>query len=365
MGSLRVRVKNYILRKLSLDALYYYKKGEKDSEKFCKYMGQKKIFFFMTPSYGNLGDQAIEVATEKFLKDYFGEYLLIKIHLQDTYYFMPSVKRAIEDKDFVILQGGGNFGSLYSDIERKRRFIVEYINQNPIFSMPSSIVYEDTKHGHGELEKSRKIYRKNRKFTIISRDYKSFNLSQKYFKSNLNLLFPDMVFYLSDNAESETRNITVICMRTDKEVSNIDNRSEIINRLAERFGNFVLFDTRVERDIQDEVKELEIESVLNLFKHAEIVITDRLHAMVFSAITHTPCVAFPSFDTKIKDTYKWIEDLDYINYVECNSIDQMCERVDKFLEVKDISDGEMHLAEKYESLAMTIHEIISRMEERI
>ena len=75
------RVKNYVLRKLSLDEIYYYRKGKKNFEELEQWPQRKKIFFLMTPSYGNLGDQAIEVATDRFLYDYFRDYFVIKIHL--------------------------------------------------------------------------------------------------------------------------------------------------------------------------------------------------------------------------------------------------------------------------------------------
>lgn len=353
MGNYRVRIKNYLLRKLSLDELYYYREGKKESEKFSEYIGQKKIFFLMTPTYGNLGDQAIEIATEKFLNDYFEGYVLIKIHLQDTYYLMPAVKRAIENEDFVILQGGGNFGSLYGDIERKRRFIVKHIKKNQLISMPSSVFYEDTKCGYKELEKSRKIYSKNKNFTIVSRDYKSFIFCEKYFNKNHNLVFPDMVFYLSNGSINDNRYISIICMRMDKEATDINYRTEIVNKLSEGLENFVLFDTRVERDIPDGVKKTEIQSLINFFRHAKIVVTDRLHAMIFSVITGTPCIVLPSLDNKIKGSYQWIRELEYVKFIEEPTIENIFFNIGE-LKGKYFDNPRNIFCEKYEKFAVNI-----------
>ena len=52
------------------------------------------------------------------------------------------------------------------------------------------------------------------------------------------------------------------------------------------------------------------------FSDAELVITDRLHGMIFSALTGTPCVVFSNYNHKVKGTYEWIKYLPYIRYVE-------------------------------------------------
>lgn len=52
------------------------------------------------------------------------------------------------------------------------------------------------------------------------------------------------------------------------------------------------------------------------FQKSKLVITDRLHGMVFCAISGTPCIAFSNYNHKVKGTYDWIKDLDYIKYVD-------------------------------------------------
>ena len=53
---------------------------------------------------------------------------------------------------------------------------------------------------------------------------------------------------------------------------------------------------------------------LQEFADAEFVITDRLHGMVFAAITETPCIVFSNYNQKVKGTYEWISCLPYIKY---------------------------------------------------
>jgi pyruvyl transferase EpsI len=50
--------------------------------------------------------------------------------------------------------------------------------------------------------------------------------------------------------------------------------------------------------------------------HAAVVITDRLHGMILCAITGTPCIVLDSRSPKVRGCYEWVEDLDYIRFVE-------------------------------------------------
>ena len=59
-------------------------------------------------------------------------------------------------------------------------------------------------------------------------------------------------------------------------------------------------------------RTIAVEKKLMEFSRAELVITDRLHAMLFAAITGTPCVAFDNSSKKVSGVYEWIRHLDYI-----------------------------------------------------
>ena len=63
------------------------------------------------------------------------------------------------------------------------------------------------------------------------------------------------------------------------------------------------------------------------FCSAKVVITDRLHGMIFAAITETPCIVFNNYNHKVEGTYQWIQYLPYIRFVN------------------DVEDAEKHLHE--------------------
>ena len=49
---------------------------------------------------------------------------------------------------------------------------------------------------------------------------------------------------------------------------------------------------------------------------AEVVVTDRLHGMIFCAITGTPCVVIRSFDHKVLEGFRWLKDVPSMKLVE-------------------------------------------------
>ena len=46
-----------------------------------------------------------------------------------------------------------------------------------------------------------------------------------------------------------------------------------------------------------------------------MVITDRLHGMIFCAITETNCIVLDSKSPKLRGCYEWISHLGYIRFV--------------------------------------------------
>ena len=56
--------------------------------------------------------------------------------------------------------------------------------------------------------------------------------------------------------------------------------------------------------------------MLGVFASAKLVITDRLHGMVLSAMTNTPTLAFSNCNYKVKGIYDWISDNTFLAYCD-------------------------------------------------
>jgi pyruvyl transferase EpsI len=65
------------------------------------------------------------------------------------------------------------------------------------------------------------------------------------------------------------------------------------------------------------------------FAASRLVITDRLHAMIFAVITGTACIAVDNKSKKVSGVYEWLQDVPYVHY--CDSPAQVCETIDRVL----------------------------------
>lgn len=280
--------------------------------------GRKRIFYFLIPTHGNIGDQAIAQASYLYLKDYFPEYLIKTVDFDETYKKYNYLKKMINDDDLIFLHGGGNMGDLYPREEYARRFIITNFPKNKIISMPQTVDFSDTYSGKRELKKTVKVYNSHKNLILIAREKRSFDLMKMYFKKNKIVLNPDIVFYLQSYINNDfikvDRSTIMACIRSDKE--SVSNRSQILNSLRESFPSLFVYDTVVSRAVPDIMRKVEVESMLYEFMRSKLVVTDRMHGMVFSAITHTPCIVTKSLDQKIKGTYEWIKKLDYVYFVD-------------------------------------------------
>ena len=90
------------------------------------------------------------------------------------------------------------------------------------------------------------------------------------------------------------------------------------------------------------------------FSNAKLVITDRLHGMIYSAISSTPCIVLGNNHHKIKDSYEWISYLPYIKYA--NNIDEAVKLISELLELKDCKYDNTQLIEYYNRLVEVIKE---------
>ena len=96
------------------------------------------------------------------------------------------------------------------------------------------------------------------------------------------------------------------------------------------------------------------EEKLNEFAGAEIMITDRLHAMVFAAISGTACVVMKNNNHKITGTYDWIRDLPHIQFAD--DVQQAAELAAKLRSAQQHDYDHTALSGQFDSLRSVIQE---------
>ncbi len=265
--------------------------------------GKRKIILMGSPEYNNIGDSAIAFATKKFVEKEVSDKSFYEFTENDILFNIYKLKKHIKKDDILLLQGGGNFSNLYPDQEIVRKKIVDNFDNNKIIVMPQTLYYTD----NYELPK----YYDSDKIFFFARESKSFDYLKKHKKKNV-FLCPDIVMSLIDNEEysfSKSNNFKkcLICLRNDLEVDKSRvNETELKNSLNNLNISYKNISTVVNYNIPLEKRDDEILEFLKKINEYDFVITDRLHGMILSAITHTPCIVLPTFNYKVTESYNWL-----------------------------------------------------------
>lgn len=274
---------------------------------------KKRAYIFLAADYGNLGDVAITYAQTEYLRNN-SKYQVIEIPISKSLEGLWFVKRHINPGDVVTTVGGGNMGDLYDQIEYIRQLVVRFFPKNKIISFPQTFDYSETTQGKKALQSARKVYNAHKDFTIIGREQTSFDLMTTNFPNANVILTPDIVLSLKELHPEQVRNGVVICMRKDAEKALTPEQNEfVIQAATDHFGEVSYYDTHIGKNnlsVADRLSELH--KIWNKFRSAELVITDRLHGMIFCYITNTPCLVFQNNNHKVKETHRWIQNAEYI-----------------------------------------------------
>lgn len=277
-----------------------------------------KFILLGTPLHGNLGDHAIVLKEYEFLKDNFPDMDIVEIPRYYFDLFYNYLKNYIKPSDIIIITGGGSLGTIWFSEELFIRKVIELFQNNKIIIFPQTVSYEKSDFGKQELLKAQQIYSKHKNLTIFARECNSYNFFKENFKCNI-CLTPDIVLYGSNSIikNSNRRETVVFCFRKDKEKKLTDEQINSIKNSHRLQGFEPLFvDTVVNYNVFSKTRKKEVEKKLEIFSQAKIVVTDRLHGMIFAAVTGTPCVAMSNSNGKVKAVYEWIKDLEYIKYIE-------------------------------------------------
>ena len=293
----------------------------------------KKAVLIGVPHHNNLGDHAITIAERKYLKDNFKEYKYYEISEETLETCIEKVKNVIDEEDILFLHGGGNLGDEYLYVEEGRRKVIQLFPNNRIVFFPQTMYFSDTKRGKEELEKSKKIYSQHNKLLIIAREDVSYKRMKEEFKNNKIIKTPDIVTYLdkSDKTKQNREGLLMI-LRNDVESNLSKEQIDKICLMSKKyFSKIEINDTAKGNGISEKNRYAKIEEMLNKYRKAQLVITDRLHGMIFAAITSTPCIALGNYNHKIKACSKTLEHLGYIQYIE--DIDKIEEQIKYLISV--------------------------------
>lgn len=282
-------------------------------------------FLVMTPIGGNLGDHALMVAQYNL----FSQIHFVELPCPNFPYYFDNIelfKKIIKNKP-IIFNAGGYLGTLwYQEAEQWLRKTIETFPNNKIVILPNTCYYENSDWGQEEFEKSKEIYNKHKNLKIYVREKISYDLIKDAYKDVT--LMPDMVMSLNYSKE-EKRDGCLLCLRADVEKTLANEELEKIKAtFSSIFERIAFTDTVVPKNISRAKRSGEIYQKMDEFSKSQLVVTDRLHGMVFAAITGTPCIVVKSKSHKLKGCYEWIKHLEYICFVDdLNDIEMIAKKL--------------------------------------
>lgn len=281
----------------------------------------KKVYVIGTPEHTNIGDSAIVLAELNFLvKSGFPKERIKEISFNEYQKEGKWIKNCISEKQLICWHGGGNLGDEWINEEYFRRNALIDFEKNPMIIFPQTIFYTDTEKGRREKQLSIRYYDGNKQLTIVAREKKSFEIVRELYPNTKSLLTPDIVLSTTKatfDVKKKQRTEVLLCLRNDAEKSlSNDECNAIEDILSKHVGSFRRIDMYSDIPITKENRKECVRKKMQEFAGAKLVITDRLHGMVFAAITGTPCIVFSNYNQKVAGTYEWIKDLSYIRYVD-------------------------------------------------
>ncbi len=301
-----------------------------NNPKWLKYKSDnKKVVVFLAGFYANLGDLAITYAQREFLRQVYPDRDIILVPSTETYTSMKTLKKIINKDDVITLIGGGNMSDLYWSLESARLFVIKNFKNNKIISFPQTVSFSDTEKGQKCLNTSRKVYSSHKNIVFFLRENNAFKRFQKYFPNVKCELCPDMVLSLKKTEPRMERNQVVCCLRNDGE-SYITGaqRKSVITQMRENFDNVILRDT-VDVSVDEcteEVFENTLENFWGMLRSSKVVVTDRLHCMIFCVITGTPCIAIDNSNKKISGVYnEWLGEINWVKFATDSDINNIAE----------------------------------------
>lgn len=279
----------------------------------------EKVYLLGTPEHTNLGDSAIVLAQKHFLQQQGIPLSRIKeISFSEYYRIRSRLRRFVDSKSLICLLGGGNMGNQWPEEERFRFHVLEDFPRNPVVVFPQTVYYVPQMGQVLSPEESAAHYNDRPGLTLGAREQTSYEMMSQLFRVPV-VLAPDMVLSMNMTdfgVASQKRQGVLLCIRKDAEKTVPDDVWQTILQRLSSAWDVRITDTHAEQAVTVENRAELVRRKMTEFAAAQLVVTDRLHGMIFAAITGTPCIVFGNYNHKVRGSYDWISYLPYVKYVE-------------------------------------------------
>ncbi|RCV91015.1 polysaccharide pyruvyl transferase family protein [Billgrantia montanilacus] len=300
-----------------------------------------RALVFLAADYGNIGDLAITAAQESFLRSTLKDYSIIRVPISSTRSLLDSIKHQVLASDVITIVGGGNMGSLYSDIEELRQLVIKSFPNNRIICFPQTLDWDNSKVSQRALRKIVRVYSAHADIHIFARESVTRDKLEALFSAYANVTIgyaPDIVLSASRivfcrHADIHPAGI-LLCLRDDRESVIKPQQRMILEDMLINTGMPVeVTDTHVGGIRLDKFRcEQLLAEKLNQFSSSRLVVTDRLHGMILSIVAGTACLVLPNANHKIHQTWlDWLDDKPQVQFIMSDCFNLIPEVVENLL----------------------------------
>lgn len=315
-----------------------------------QYRRKRRIYLLLSPQYLNYGDQGIALAELDYLRSCFSDDEIIDLNYSAFCLWSYRFFSKILPDDIIIITGGGYIGDIWPENHALVEKIIMLFPKNKLIFAPQTIFFSDDNRsekrfadllkGHGNF-----VFFVRDKFSCIRLSTMGFQEGSDFFYFPDFFLFYKRSFWLLSRAVCPK-----ICFRDDKEATT--DTSLVRERLNDIFDGKVKTITMAidHVEIPTWMRPYFLNYKLRQFAKARILITDRLHAMLFAAYTGTPCIALDNISKKISGVYEWISSLQFIKIAHSYSeIEGLMKDLEPFIGFKQKNiNSFLALQRKYE-----------------
>ena len=306
--------------RLNVGILESYKKRWKLSEVFVinksKLSSKRRIFLIGSEDFKNIKDHHIAISIKEYLQSIFPDYSMIEITASEYKTVRRLLSFIIRRRDLVCLPGGGNIAVASPLTEYIRRDVMKKYRTNRMVIFPQSIHYASSEEGMLQLGKDQSLIKKCKHLTLCVREPSSYELAKQYFDCKV-VLTPDIVLFTKEEHRYHFERMgAMLLLHNDREGTLSRNEIISVENIVRQYTKTLRYNHMIlNSDISVFDRREVVASFLQKIATAELVITDHLHGMIFSAITHTPCIALSSSEEEIAGVYEWISKLGFVKVI--------------------------------------------------
>lgn len=283
-----------------------------------KQTSKRKWIIMGSPIHDNLGDHLITLAELDYLHSLNSNADIFEIPTEMVILFSQIIKDSLNPNDIIFVNGGGWMGTLWKHDEFFMQHILHTFKDNKIIVFPQTVYYDDSDIEQNRvLNNAKDAWRSAPRSILCLRDEASYQyaLSKIELEQERCLFLPDVaLLYKTGISPVQKDRKILLCLRNDKEqVLPLAVRREIEDFIKNNNYRYAYTSTLTRKVVSINERRALVNKKIKEFTGAQIIITDRLHGMIFAFLANTPCIAIDNRTRKVFGVYNaWLNEVNTI-----------------------------------------------------